>query len=100
MVTSILRALAQIKADIATYLQAATIERLCRELGHSWRERLLSEGEPALSELAQWHPDIDVMAWRQRVAAARTERERTGASGAASRELFRALRAMFATMST
>ncbi len=66
----------------------------------NWRERLLSEGEPALSELAQWHPDIDVMAWRQRVAAARTERERTGASGAASRELFRALRAMFATMST
>ncbi len=42
MVTSILRALAQIKADIATYLQAATIERLCRELGHSWRERLLT----------------------------------------------------------
>ena len=65
----------------------------------SWRERLLSEGESALTELAQWHPDIDVVAWRQRIAAARTERARTGTSGAAARELFRALRAMFATMS-
>ena len=65
----------------------------------NWRDRLLSEGEPALQELADWRPDIDVAAWRQRVATARAERARTGAGGAASRELFRALRAMFATMS-
>ena len=64
----------------------------------NWRDRLIGEGEPALRELAQWHPDIDVGAWRERVAAARAERERTGASGAAARELFRALRVMFATM--
>jgi ribosome-associated protein len=66
----------------------------------NWRDRLIGEGEPALRELAQWRPQIDVSAWRQRIAAARAERERTGASGAAARELFRALRAMFATMST
>jgi hypothetical protein len=42
MVISILRALAQIKADVAVHLQAATIERICRELGHSWRDRALS----------------------------------------------------------
>lgn len=42
MVTSILRALARIKADIAVHLQATTIERLCRELGHTWRERTLT----------------------------------------------------------
>ena len=66
----------------------------------NWRERLISEGEPALQELAQWHPAIDVSAWRRRVDAARAERQRTGASGAASRELFRALRAFFATMPT
>ncbi len=42
MVTSILRALARIKADVAVHVQAATIERLCRELGHTWRERVLT----------------------------------------------------------
>ena len=42
MVTSILAALSRIKADVAVYLQAAAIERLCRELGHSWRERILT----------------------------------------------------------
>jgi hypothetical protein len=42
MVTSILRALARIKADVATHLQAAMIERLCRELGHTWRDRVLT----------------------------------------------------------
>jgi hypothetical protein len=42
MVASILRALTKIKADVAAHLQAATIERLCRELGHNWRERVLT----------------------------------------------------------
>jgi Transposase DDE domain len=38
----ILLALARIKADVATLLEAATIERLCHELGHSWRDRVLT----------------------------------------------------------
>jgi hypothetical protein len=42
MVTSILSALARIKADVAVYLQATMIEQLCRELGHTWRERVLT----------------------------------------------------------
>jgi hypothetical protein len=42
MVTSILRAVARIKADVAAHLQAATIERVCRELGHKWRDRVLN----------------------------------------------------------
>ncbi len=42
MVISILRALAQIKTDVAVHLQAATVERLCRELGHRWRDRILT----------------------------------------------------------
>jgi hypothetical protein len=42
MVPSILRALARIKADVATHLQAAMIEQLCRELGHRWRDRVLT----------------------------------------------------------
>jgi hypothetical protein len=42
MVTSILQALARIKADVAVHLQAALIERLCRELGYTWRDRVLN----------------------------------------------------------
>jgi hypothetical protein len=42
MVTSILRALARIKADVAAHLQAAQVEQLCRELGHTWRDRVLT----------------------------------------------------------
>jgi ribosome-associated protein len=64
----------------------------------NWRERLITEGEAALEELARWHPAIDVGAWRQRIAAARAERQRSGAGAAAARELFRALRALFGTI--
>jgi len=82
---------------------AARSERDARETERfrrieNWRERLITEGEAALEDLARWYPAIDVGAWRQRIGAARAERERGGRAGAASRELFRALRAMFATM--
>ena len=42
MVASILRAVTQIKADVSGHLQAARIESICRELGHTWRDRLLT----------------------------------------------------------
>ena len=61
-----------------------------------WRERLVSEGDEALTALARWHPHIDRVAWAERVSAARDERARGG--NTASRELFRALRALFGTM--
>jgi len=64
----------------------------------NWRERLITEGAAALAELAGWHPGIDVPEWQRRIGAARAERDRGGSAGAASRELFRALRALFATM--
>lgn len=63
----------------------------------NWRERLLAEGAPALAELKRWHPQLDDAEWARRIEAARSERER-GAGGPAARELFRALRALFATM--
>jgi len=78
--------------------QAARESERFRRTEH-WRERLISEGEPALAELARWRPDIDLDDWRRRISAARDERAREAASGAAGRELFRALRALFATMS-
>jgi ribosome-associated protein len=61
-----------------------------------WRERLISEGDPALEALARWYPHIDRVAWAARVSAARSERARGG--NTAGRELFRALRALFGTM--
>lgn len=42
MVASILAALARIKADVTVYLQAATIEQICRDIGYTWRERILT----------------------------------------------------------
>jgi ribosomal 50S subunit-associated protein YjgA (DUF615 family) len=63
----------------------------------NWRERLLAEGAPALAELKRWYPQIDAAEWTGRIQAARRERAR-GAGGAAARELFRALRTLFATM--
>ena len=82
---------------------AARSERAARETERfrrieNWRERLITEGEAALEELAHWYPAIDVSVWRRRIGAARAERERGGTGGAASRELFRALRALLATM--
>ena len=77
--------------------QAARESERFRRTEH-WRERLITEGEPALAELARWRPDIDLEEWRRRISTARSERARA-AGGAAGRELFRALRALFATMS-
>lgn len=61
----------------------------------AWRERLITEGAPALGELERWRPGIDRDEWSRRVSAAQEERTRTGATGPSGRELFRALRALF-----
>ena len=61
----------------------------------AWRERLIVEGAPALEELERWRPGLDHDEWARRLGAAQAERARTAATGAASRELFRALRALF-----
>ena len=58
----------------------------------AWRARLLDGGPEALAGLRTAFPSLDEAQWQQRVTAARAERERTGAVGGASRELFRALR--------
>ena len=77
-------------------LDAQETERFKRV--ESWRDRLIAEGAPALEELKSWRPQIDPAEWAARVGSAQTERARTGVTGPASRELFRALRALFATM--
>jgi ribosome-associated protein len=88
---------APIRAALAERGKCAAREAERLHRAESWRERLLGEGEPALAELARWHPHIDRAQWAARIRAARSERAR-GAGGAAARELFRALRALFGTM--
>jgi ribosome-associated protein len=82
--------------DARSALDAQETERFKRV--ENWRARLITEGAPALTELQRWRPDIDVDEWARRVHAAQAERERAGVGGAAAKELFRALRALFATM--
>ncbi len=60
----------------------------------AWRERLVREGSAALGELERWRPGLDRVEWMRLIAAAQSERIRAG-GGAAGRELFRALRALF-----
>jgi ribosome-associated protein len=73
-------------------ISARDAERFKRVEG--WRERLIVEGAPALAELERWRPGLDPDEWARRVSAAQEERARTAATGAAGRELFRALRAL------
>ena len=76
-------------------VSAAQAERF--RLVEEWRERLIAGGAQALTDLIRAHPGIDATEWAQRVNAAQSERAR-GIQRGASRELFRALRALFATM--
>jgi ribosome-associated protein len=75
--------------------QSARESELFKRL-EAWRERLLAEGSPALDELERWRPGLDRTQWQRRIDAAQSERARTGGTGVAGRELFRALRTLFA----
>lgn len=87
-----IRALLEARSALA----AQETERFKRV--ENWRERLIVEGAAALNELKRWRPELELAEWQARVAAARQERAHSGATGPAARELFRALRALFATM--
>jgi ribosome-associated protein len=63
-----------------------------------WRERLIEGGAAVLEELRRAHPGIETSEWARRVADAQAERGRRAGAAGASRELFRALRALFDTM--
>ena len=56
-----------------------------------WRDRLVLEGDPALSELLQHRPGLDVQVIRQWIRTAQREQS-SGKPPAAARSLFRALR--------
>lgn len=60
----------------------------------SWRERLIAEGDDALTELMQQFPQCDRQHLRQLSRQSKTERE-ANRPPHAQRELFRALRELF-----
>jgi ribosome-associated protein len=76
------------RAD-ASALEAQRFRRI-----ESWRARLMDAGPAALDELASLYPTLERARWLEWVEAARSERERTHASGGAARMLFRQLRAL------
>jgi ribosome-associated protein len=87
-----------IRAALAAHSERAARESERFKRVSAWRERLIAEGPTALAELARWRPDLDRAQWARRVGAAQAERHRAAGAGAAARELFRALRALFDTM--
>ncbi len=83
-----------IRAALAVRNERTAQETQAFKRVEQWRERLIGEGAPALDELMQWRSGMDRNEWLARIAAAAAERERLGAVGPASRELFRALRGL------
>ena len=65
----------------------------------AWRERLLTEGPKALDQLLDLRPDADRKAIQALITKATSERVDPGSREGASRELFRAIRALFDSIS-
>ena len=65
----------------------------------AWRVRLLTEGPAALDDLLKWCPGADRKALQALVNKATSTRVDSGSRDAASRELFRTLRGLFAASS-
>jgi len=84
--------LTQVREMLGAKAARAALEAQRFQRVENWRTRLIGGGPAALTALHEAYPALDAADWGQRVAAARNEHERTGAGGAASRELFRALR--------
>jgi ribosome-associated protein len=92
-----------IRAALAARSERDALETQLFKRAEGWRERLIAEGEIALDELAHLRPGLDRERWSLWVGAARAERARGSVTrpgaggrtaGPASRELFRALRAL------
>ena len=61
----------------------------------AWRARLLQDGPAALDELLRWCPGADRKGLQALIQKATSERVDSGSREAASRELFRTVRALF-----
>ena len=83
-----------IRAALAAGSEQSALETERFKRLEAWRERLITQGSTALEELERWRPGLDRAEWMRRISATQSERERAG-TGAAGRELFRALRTLF-----
>lgn len=79
------------RASLANDREAGMREAAATHRLEAWRERLLSEGDAAVSELVIAHPDLDRQHLRTLIRQARSEREANKPLHA-YRELFRVLR--------
>jgi ribosomal 50S subunit-associated protein YjgA (DUF615 family) len=85
--------LTQVRATLGAKAAKAALEAQRFQRVENWRARLMQDPTAqALGALRAAHPTLDEAQWLERIAAARAERARTGGTGAAARELFRALR--------
>lgn len=84
--------LTQVRATLAAKAGKAALQAQRFQRVENWRARLLEPGPQGLAALRVAYPTLDEAQWLKRIEAARTERARTGATGTAARELFRALR--------
>src|SRR5690606_42090838 len=73
--------------------ESARQETAAMHRAEAWRERLIEEGDPALSELLDAHPHADRQELRQLMRSALDERRRNKPPRA-FRELYRAIRAL------
>jgi ribosome-associated protein len=83
-----------IRAALSAHSEQSALEAERFKRVEAWRDRLVTEGAPALDELERWRPGLERAQWMRRISAAQSERER-GSTGTAGRELFRALRTLF-----
>jgi ribosome-associated protein len=84
--------LSRVREALAAKTAKSALETQRFHRAEGWRARLLEAGPAAVAALRAAYPALDESAWRKLVAAAQLERHRTAGAGAASRELFRALR--------
>jgi ribosome-associated protein len=86
-----------IRAALNARRERERVEALRFRRIEQWRDRLVQEGAPALAQLRAEVPGIDATALADLVERARRERQ-SGGPAHASRELFRLLRDLLATM--
>lgn len=80
-----------IRARLDNDRQQSRLEAATLHHAEQWRERLIAEGDEALTELLNARPDADRQHLRQLARQAKTERDRNSPPHA-QRELFRILR--------
>ena len=84
-----------IEASLSARSRGAALDAEKHKRIETWRARLLQEGPAALDELMKWCPAADRKSLQALITRTTSERVDPGSREAASRELFRTIRALF-----